>query len=78
MHEIFRSHFSGQICLWRSIPKIQWKMDFKRFCKIIKDKAGVFYLNFLFQPNRTKNEEMRAKNQNPYNFQQHYTVSLTL
>jgi hypothetical protein len=35
----------------------------------------VFYLKFLFQPNRTKNKEVGAKNQKPYNFDQHYRMS---
>jgi hypothetical protein len=33
----------------------------------IKDN-GVLYLKILFQTNRTKNKEMKAKNQNPYHF----------
>jgi hypothetical protein len=36
-----------------------WKFLF--FYKINKDKGG-FYFYFLFQPNRTKNKEMRVKN----------------
>jgi hypothetical protein len=35
-------------------------MDLKNTCKIIKDKAD-FYLKFLFEPNRTKNKEMKQK-----------------
>jgi hypothetical protein len=31
---------------------------FQSFCKFIKDR-GLFYLNFLFQPNWTKNKEIR-------------------
>jgi hypothetical protein len=45
-------------------------MDLKSSCLIIKDKAS-FYLKFV-QQNWTKNKEMRAKIQKPYNFGQDY------
>jgi hypothetical protein len=41
------------------------------FCKIIKDKGDFLFETFLFQPNRTKNKEMRGKNQKPYHHEQH-------
>jgi hypothetical protein len=45
------------------------------FSKSSKSK-GFSILKVLFQPNRTKDKEMRAKNQKPYNFEEHYSIIL--
>jgi hypothetical protein len=50
-------------------------MDHKNSCKSIKDK-GRFYFKFLFQPNRTKNNEMRGNNQKLYHFEQPFLLIL--
>jgi hypothetical protein len=42
------------------------------FCKIIKDKVLLLSGFFLYQPNRSKNKEIGAENQTPYNLQQPY------
>jgi hypothetical protein len=41
-------------------------MDLKKSGKVINE--GGFYFKVLFQPNRAKNKEMRAKNQKLYNY----------
>jgi hypothetical protein len=53
-------------------PNFYLWMDFNSVCKIIKDKGG-FVFEFFMSTNRTKDKDMRAKNQKPYHFERHFS-----